>query len=660
MQPSTNRAPSASPKHLYVHIESDNRFSYHKIFQFGLTVLCLVLILIYGTLGRALVQDVPAAILNSWPFNAALYSTYAIKHLPMVYFSQDVDKFENSFEKTYFNKEDKSDHFWSQNTDDSDYASQPHAFIVAKYHMGCYGYEADLENFRNSEITEAKAIAVESAHSSVFDDSEALYTANLMNAGANTSVCTCMDDMIMPFINTVKYTEEKNGSSMYRAPNEKMDTLSQYLYACYKDDVNVGDNCPEDFPKEQSFDASTDTKKTCYKTARNCGKIYAKVFHQIITQCDKRGMPLNAVKYEGVFNIPTYLTIGLVLLAWSLFYGIVLPESVDLTQKSFGDVKQSSKEDWKPFLMDAFYWLCAFVVFLFSCLGLYDSSGKKLLNMDQADYNSINYKNNPDDRWKGGEGNAVEVIVFIFLLVWFAVETVSVYLNMKFRELQNTKGTLDVIKRAFWVQIRTDVPYIIGFSVLGVSLQVQNNEKDIHNLVYGFILIAVGCFLHHVSAQLRQCYNMIGLFGKAETLYEIQGGMINESNEKTLSFMQFIVWTRVYLAFLVLFITHIFLNDSTASNEHPDIVTSFFGNVIMWFAIAYFLCNVGFDLLFEIVPSYFKGLQMHIRVRNYILLIFLYWILFQHMYWYQQTQFQFTKGTNNKLEFNLAVQTRSS
>jgi hypothetical protein len=217
-----------------------------------------------------------------------------------------------------------------------------------------------------------------------------------------------------------------------------------------------------------------------------------------------------------------------------------------------------------------------------------------------------------------------------------------------------------------------DVPVIMGLTLTGVSVLIQNGYTNYNYLDLNIFLILCICFMQHMSNVVKMFYDAVcqktdktvfealyfkdALNEQTEPKKDAMGNPIEqsydergiplrqtrqlmseqeavESTKKVTSVLQFFGWFRVWIFLLVTLGTVLFL---TMTNElvKTTAVGNVFSSQVLVFALVLYLTNVGYDVVRELLPVEFQQYETdHTR----------FWILTLYLIFYNYNQHSYTE-----------------
>ena len=186
-----------------------------------------------------------------------------------------------------------------------------------------------------------------------------------------------------------------------------------------------------------------------------------------------------------------------------------------------------------------------------------------------------------------------------------------------------------------------DIPIIMGLTLAGVSVLLQNGYTNYSYLDLNIFLIICICFMQHMSNVIKMFYDAVcqrtnsevfkQLYYKGESLEEDES--TNEQRQKVTSVLQFFGWFRVWIFLLVTLGTALFL---TMTNELVKTTTmgNIFSSQVLVFALVLYLSNVGYDVVRELLPVEFQKYETdHTR----------FWIITLYLIYYNYNQYSYSE-----------------
>tara|TARA_B100001094_G_scaffold330950_2_gene397627 strand:- start:2275 stop:4074 length:1800 start_codon:yes stop_codon:yes gene_type:complete len=195
-----------------------------------------------------------------------------------------------------------------------------------------------------------------------------------------------------------------------------------------------------------------------------------------------------------------------------------------------------------------------------------------------------------------------------------------------------------------------DVPVIVGLTLAGVSVLLQNGYTNYNYIDINVLLILSICFLQHISNLVKMFYDAVcrntssEVFKKIYFNDDLRKGLTKIENEnkeeeeyrkeqtkKVTSVLQFFGWFRVWIFLLVTLGTVLFL---TMTNELVKTTSlgNFFNSQVLVFAFVLYVTNVGYDVVRELLPVEFEKHQTD-STR--------FWVISLYIIFYSWNQYKF-------------------
>ena len=166
-------------------------------------------------------------------------------------------------------------------------------------------------------------------------------------------------------------------------------------------------------------------------------------------------------------------------------------------------------------------------------------------------------------------------------------------------------------------RVAVDVPFILGYALLGVSLQAESGVRDSTSLMLVFWMLFCAGLLQHISNVGKIIYDTLCRSTKSDLLDKLFHGNDDTNAAKHLKrTLQFFGYTRLFVFFTVFFTSIAYL---TMTRESSDAVLtqSFLNGQLFYFTFAFFWSNVGYDILRELIPFTFE--KVHIDTGKLII-----------------------------------------
>ena len=472
---------------------------------------------------------------------------------------------------------------------------------LAKFHLGCYGTPSEIflgpwSSQKNMTSWKGQS---QGARASAL-------TALQLAAGGfkERSVCRCIDRMLYS-----KMDSAKTATQMISILN-----ATQEPTFIYNKEESVVNFYLED---EASLIRSTWTTK--HSVDDRWHNAYAKdgadLYKNDITQfCMQNAMPQLQVTYEGSIFVNILFFTGILLILVNVmreFDYQLLGWFDNSTNEKTVDNKQFDTKGRKvntKFTSSKFYWkLLAFAItvaasIVFVIFFLRDTR----VNDEFKEITSrTTNETNPY--------SMVGVLFVVLYIIVGFVELLGLYFTNHDESYNNA-----------FEEIHNFLIFTTGWLSVGISLLLQANYKHV-NTVYSWVIIILGaCLVQYVSNYFNSIYKTLFRF-----LTQVQGSMLATSAKlpgysaegkkqpsvmallKFRALMQFIGWSRLLISITV--ILHIILIATLARESAvTSPVQSLNDGRLLYFALAFFIANCAFDLLYETLPFVFT--DVHARL----------------------------------------------
>ena len=428
------------------------------------------------------------------------------------------------------------------------------------------------------------------------------------------------------------------------AENEKQNNQNFIMYAmgCVE---WAEDSSSTNDPKDWKLSIAIDADKT---EACKCVKEHFSDFDmdddedeqwwykKIAKTCAMRNSNKYVVEYAGAVNTERIMQRGFAFLFAALIMMLVQNQNPSNNDSSVFESKLADKNSWyRHFVAISLLAGFGFIVMVSSIEGAdlrVDKSFKvsddsKLLT--ERDYIG---KETPDDYDVTSYESSYLSTVNLLRIVWYggliAYSVLGGALVFSTYYQPNLNGfSFDAL-----IRFLIDVPLIVGLTMAGVSVLLQNGYTNYEYIDINILLILSICFLQHISNLVKMFYDAVcrntdssvfkQLYYKGGTLEEPETtkNMDKNSNtrvadftpeysdekcQKVTSVLQFFGWFRVWIFLLVTLGTVLFL---TMTNELVKTTSlgNFFSSQVLVFAFVLYVTNVGYDVVRELLPVEFE------------------------------------------------------
>jgi len=191
------------------------------------------------------------------------------------------------------------------------------------------------------------------------------------------------------------------------------------------------------------------------------------------------------------------------------------------------------------------------------------------------------------------------------------------------------------------VRVVVDLTVIVGFTIFGICVLLQAGVKNTTSVGTGaFILFTIGV-LQHFSNVLKVLFTEMCAKTASVTLQNLSTST-EDSTNKTRNVLQFFGYTRLLLFGAILGGTVLFLTSARDSVVANTMVNMMNGQ-LLYFVMAYFWSNVGFDVLAELIPYMHEKMSTD-AVRQLVMVAY---ICFYNVYVIYYADHMQLNGNNN-------------
>lgn len=208
--------------------------------------------------------------------------------------------------------------------------------------------------------------------------------------------------------------------------------------------------------------------------------------------------------------------------------------------------------------------------------------------------------------------------------------------------------------------IACDVPLIAGFTMLGLGVFAQSDITSVHTLIgCGMIIVVMG-FVQHISNVIKGLYNRICArlnakvvtaltmhneeieedmmkIANPEVKDELMGmdtQMLNRLENTVRPSLQYFGYSRLYF-FCIVFLGSLSLLVVAKDTNSVFGLHSMLDGQFLYFVIAFIVCNIGFDFLYELLPFMFESSSTENMRSMIILLYVIFFSLNQILYFWR-------------------------
>ena len=191
------------------------------------------------------------------------------------------------------------------------------------------------------------------------------------------------------------------------------------------------------------------------------------------------------------------------------------------------------------------------------------------------------------------------------------------------------------------MRVVVDLTVIVGFTLFGICVLLQAGVKNTTSVGTGaFILFTIGV-LQHFSNVLKVLFTEMCAKTAPDTLKTLSTST-DDSTKRTRDVLQFFGYTRLLLFGAILGATVLFLTsarDSVVANTMENMMNG----QLLYFVMAYFWSNVGFDVLAELIPYMHEKMSTD-AVRQLVMVAY---ICFYNVYVIYYADHMQLNGNNN-------------
>jgi len=356
--------------------------------------------------------------------------------------------------------------------------------------------------------------------------------------------------------------------------------------------------------------------------------------------CQTSAVPMHTIQYEGTVGIPVLvlaaqmcILLGL-LHAWDIY--IDREDGFDAVS-STEDTSSAYRHRNKTPNVVRRYTKVTFAIAIFVGYFYLASHDLNQFGNDNASEPGYRIAGRSQAVWTSST-----LLIIISLTMMLAVEIVYEYSSANSFHTNDQGTSAHSDKVASMVdRVGADVPQIIGFALLGMAVLLQADVTNVTSVVGGvFILVCAGV-LQHVSNLVKLmyesiCYRLDASLVASLALLEdtpdskpntnVKEFMKNSQDSPVMrhsarSVLQFFGWTRLYIFVLVVALSISFFTIAHDTSQIYVINNLLDGQLIL-FVLAFIFSNVGFDMMFELMPFTFEKIHSD-TMRLYFIVAYL-------------------------------------
>ena len=500
------------------------------------------------------------------------------------------------------------------------------AVQVLKYTLGCYG----------NDITPDDAFLARTAQQKYEDLTQAqVYAAGYLPI----STCMCIDSMYalsrkresadLTAASTAKgHIDTKLGANNAAAVEVSaagLDTFADYIYTANMVAFNVDDTLLATEAKQKEYILNT------------------------TLSCVRYGKPQYTEHYDGMVSVKRFILIAqsfILLGALTMWGAAGCRNALPAGAPKIGESK------------DMYYAGTAIVVkivlFIASIVFLSQIAADDQHTVhDNAKYTGFRAEGYTTDYFLV---NCMYIICWVMFVVnasFFALEVYSCLSGAEQKKLLNWIYNRSAASQIA-VRVVVDLTVIVGFTLFGICVLLQAGVKNTTSVGTGaFILFTIGV-LQHFSNVLKVLFTEMcakteyKLLQDLHTVKDTANYAEEEHNlqvkrvVRTRAVLQFFGYTRLLLFGAILGGTVLFLTSARDSVVANTMVNMMNGQ-LLYFVMAYFWSNVGFDVLAELIPYMHEKMSTD-AVRQLVMVAY---ICFYNVYVIYYADHMQLNGNNN-------------
>tara|TARA_Y100000389_G_scaffold192889_2_gene221011 strand:+ start:52492 stop:54315 length:1824 start_codon:yes stop_codon:yes gene_type:complete len=382
-------------------------------------------------------------------------------------------------------------------------------------------------------------------------------------------------------------------------------------------------------------------------------------WHKAIAHtCAMRNANMYVVEYAGAVNTERIMQRGFAFLFAALILMLVQNQNPNRNNSSaFEKVPKNSY--YKYFVGFSVIAGFLFILMVSSIEGEFSVDSSFEVSDDSRLLTERDYigSKTPDDYQvtSSKEEDSYLSTINLLRIVWFSGLCLYVVLGVSLFVCIYSDKNLEGFTFDALMRFLIDVPLIVGLTLAGVSVLIQNGYTNYNYIDINILLILSICFLQHISNLVKMFYDAVcrntsstvfemlylknvtkpGIkeYGEEQQVKTIESEKHEKELDKVTSVLQFFGWFRVWIFLLVTLGTVLFL---TMTNELVKTTSlgNFFSSQVMVFAFVLYVTNVGYDVVRELLPVEFE--RYHTDSTRF-------WVVSLYIIFYSWNQYQFHK-----------------
>ena len=352
------------------------------------------------------------------------------------------------------------------------------------------------------------------------------------------------------------------------------------------------------------------------------GEFYART----VEFCQQSAVPMFTIQYEGTIGIPVLLLVAQMIIllgllhAWDVY--------VDKDENASENV--SGKVEKNPHVVRR-YSKVTFAIAIFVGYMYLASRDSNQFGNDNPHFQGFRMSGRTQAAWTSSN-TVVVVLLVLMLLIEFVFEYTSAnsYAAAGNRQPQSgVAGKRSDLVSCMIDRVGADVPFIIGFALLGMCVLLQADVTNSTSVIGGVFILLTAGLLQHISNLAKILYESICfrldarliaslallddkehddpnpnvktfLSAKSEDTYATI-----KLRHKTRKLLQFFGWSRLYLFISVVSLSIAFFTIAR-DTSHVYVVKNILDGQLLLFVFAFLFSNIGFDMMYELMPFTFE------------------------------------------------------
>ena len=336
-------------------------------------------------------------------------------------------------------------------------------------------------------------------------------------------------------------------------------------------------------------------------------RLHSEFYARTVEFCQQSAVPMFAIQYEGTVGIPVLLLVAQMI----ILLGLLHAWDVYIDKDENAAESPQSKVEKSPHVVRR-YSKVTFAIVIFVGYMYLASRDSNQFGNDNPHFQGFRMSGRTQAAWTST--NTVVVVLLVLMLVIefvFEYTSANAYSVSGYRDPSNGVGG----KRSDLVscmidRVGADVPFIIGFALLGLCVLLQADVTNSTSVIVGVFILLTAGLLQHISNLAKILYESIYFRLDAKliaslallednervpvnpnvqsflSLAEEQEHVQVELRHKTRKLLQFFGWSRLYIFVTVVSLSIAFFTIAR-DTSHVYVVKNILDGQLLLFVFAF-------------------------------------------------------------------------